>query len=93
MESMRTPESGCYNQGNLIKIRIERCCKQPLGSVCQLIANMAFKWCCCEQTWKDAPRGNRTRVKGVEDPHSTTELAARRGYVRQQRLCNKSDLL
>jgi hypothetical protein len=23
-----------------------------------------------------APSGNRTRVKGVEDPHSTTELSA-----------------
>ncbi len=30
------------------------------------------------RTGKDlrAPSGNRTRVKGVEDPHSTTELSA-----------------
>ena len=26
--------------------------------------------------WFDTLSGNRTRVKGVEDPHSTTELSA-----------------
>jgi hypothetical protein len=60
-------------------------------SVCQLEANMmAFKWVAVSRLGRDAPRGNRTRVKGVEDPHSTTELAARERDCQAAEINDKS---
>ena len=35
--------------------------------------------------WFDTLSGNRTRVKGVEDPHSTTELSALVNELRIER--------